>query len=372
MQPTTLQDYKESITLNPALLHPGEAVDIQLTSQQEYVPLTIEVVLHYLEEEFTVGEGIRVVWDTSGPLKTGRASFIPEKTGSYLIRFGELFRSFSVVDDTYTLCTITLPFANSRYPRGNYLDHYHPEIHNRHLPVDYCVMITNDTSVNPDWALHKTLYAFHVIYGDGIIPFLDGQSLHALDPKRSDNPDLGLRDVSLKEALEIIGALQSRWKDLGYPAPDIIDLCDPGDGFTEAAGQLGIRAIGGLREVTEDGTAGQQFAEVPQLLHDGRMIGFPWQLSYIHEATALIPAVLNPRCYLSPGSGHQDADLYKHIEQALDEQRKGVSVILDGDAPEIIEVNRSILAYLIEKPRTHHNLAFTRLSDLTEFLLRTA
>ena len=70
MPPTTLQDFKESITLHPALLRPGETVDIQLTSQQEYVPLTIEVIVHYLEEEFTVGEGIRVVWDTSGPLKT--------------------------------------------------------------------------------------------------------------------------------------------------------------------------------------------------------------------------------------------------------------------------------------------------------------
>lgn len=92
---------------------------VQLTSEMEYVPLTLESETGYLEREFTVREGIRVNWDETGSVKLGVALFTPQETGGCIIRFGDFYRSFAVADQTDTVCTLSIPFSTRPHPRGN-------------------------------------------------------------------------------------------------------------------------------------------------------------------------------------------------------------------------------------------------------------
>ena len=232
----------ESFTIFPRLLSPGETVSIRLTSEMDYVPLTLEMTPQYLEQAFTIGEGIRVYWDETGPIKRGVALFTPEQTGSYLVRFGEIFRSFAVVDDTYTVCTLSIPFSTGPYSRGNQLDLYHPDVHPRHIPIDYVVLITDEKSLSPSWDVHKTLRAFHRIAGDAVVPYLDSGCAAVLADKVSSTPS----DMSEEEALAVLHNLKTAWQGLGYGLPEILHASYPGYGFVRGASQQGITGIGGL------------------------------------------------------------------------------------------------------------------------------
>lgn len=357
----TQQAFTESITLDPALMRPGEPVTIRLTSGLEFLPLTLEVTVNYLEQEFTVGEGIRVTWDTSGVVKHGQAVFVPERPGSHLVRFGERHRAFAVVGDVYTVCSVILPFASSRYARGNLLDFYHPDIHTRPLPVDYCIPITDRRSMDPDWDVHKMLRAFRAIYGDGVLPCLDGQDLHVLDPGLAGR---GLQELSEADALAVMQAVHALWKALGYGTPIVMGLYDPGEGVLRAAGRLGLLGIAGIRgDVPHE----------PFLYSDGqRMAEFPWWLS--RQMDERKPTtVINPGLYHACGRaspGNMNA-LYEDVDDLIAEGTCYCTFVLDGDDAEVIEMNRLLLARLVEKPRAGR-VVFVRAGDITGYLLRTA
>ena len=53
-------EYVESVTVELALVQSGEPITIHITGQLENVPLTMEIITRYLEQEFPVGDGIRV------------------------------------------------------------------------------------------------------------------------------------------------------------------------------------------------------------------------------------------------------------------------------------------------------------------------
>ena len=55
-------EYQESVTVHPELVKLGDPVTISVTSGREYLPLTLELTERYLEQEFTVGDGVRVSW----------------------------------------------------------------------------------------------------------------------------------------------------------------------------------------------------------------------------------------------------------------------------------------------------------------------
>ena len=54
-------EYVESVTVELALVQSGEPITIHITGQLENVPLTMEIITRYLEQEFPVGDGIRVL-----------------------------------------------------------------------------------------------------------------------------------------------------------------------------------------------------------------------------------------------------------------------------------------------------------------------
>ena len=365
----------ESITISPRLLSLGEPVTIHLTSEMEYVPLTLELTPRYLEQEFTVGEGIRVNWDETGPVKRGVAIFTPEETGNYVIRFGEIFRSFAVVDETYTVCTMSIPFSTGPYPRGNQLDFYHSDVHRRHIPADYVVLITEAKNLSPDWDVHKTLHAFHRIAGDAIVPYLDNRCASVLASKVASS----ISDMPEEEALAVLYHLKIAWKALGYHAPLIVHASLPGYGFERAASQEGVIGIGGLGG--EDILGAQRLSEnksgkIPDnnrlrsnLTHgpstyQNPPVGLSWQPSDDGQS-----GVLNPSMYQARG---QDMPrLYQDLETFLTAGTSGdprrLSVILDGDAFDVVEMNRALISHLIEKTREHH-LVFALSEDVVRFL----
>lgn len=362
-------DLHESITLSTRLVHVGEPITLRLTSVQEYVPLTLEVTAGYLENPFAVGDGLRVTWDVTGAIKQGTATFTPEEPGSYVIRFGAFHRSFAVIDDTYAICLLTIPFATGRYPKGNQLDLYHPDVHGRHLPVNYTVMVTDKRSLDPEWAVHKTLRAFQLIYDDAVMPFID--DLAATE---------AWQDAADGAAESCWEALFRRWAALGYTGPEVVGVHTPDGIFIsevrrrEIVGLVGLNARR-LRDGARQGSADPATAEgdlftvqrhTDQPPTDA-VLGIPWL-----GGTARTAPLLCPRLYLEDGRiiAGDPAAFYADLDKAIADKRV-FTVVLDGDAFDVVELNRTTITRLLDLPR-QHKLVFSRAQDVLRYVRRRA
>ena len=361
-------DLHESITLSTRLVHVGEPITLRLTSVQEYVPLTLEVTARYLENPFAVGDGLRVTWDVTGAIKQGTATFTPEEPGSYVIRFGAFHRSFAVIDDTYAICLLTIPFATGRYPKGNQLDLYHPDVHGRHLPVNYTVMVTDKRSLDPEWAVHKTLRAFQLIYDDAVIPFID--DLAATE---------AWQDAADGAAENYWEVLFRRWTALGYSSPDVVGVHAPDRAFIgevrrrNLLGLVGLNA-GHLRTDARQGSADPATAKGDLFTvqrHTDRpssdaVLSIPW-FGGNDGANGLCP-----RLYLSDGRAttRDPSAFYADLDNAIADRRL-FTVVLDGDAFDVVELNRTIITRLLDLPQ-QHKLVFSRAQDALRYVRRRA
>ncbi|MBM3263408.1 MAG: hypothetical protein FJY97_08290 [candidate division Zixibacteria bacterium] len=336
---------QESFVVSPRLVRPGDTVTVSLATRMEYTPLTVEITERYLEQEFTVGEGIRILWDTSGDVKRGTATFTPETPGNYLIRFGELRRPFAVIDETYAAGLIIVPFATSRYPRGNRLDHYHPDIHARPVPANYVTTITDERSLDPAWDVHRTLLGFHLVYGDTVVPYLD---------------PAGVQMLGDGNAVNTATELCQRWQTLGYPVPTVVGVDTPDAEFVQTARLCGIRGLTGLGVLSS-------LSELPSESVSGAIDSWkdftpiPWRT----RETLL----LCPRLYRTPGRAVADdmSEFYTDIERTI-RTHNIFSVVLDGDDFETVEMNRAAIAHLIGLPRTYP-VIFCRFDDLLGYPL---
>lgn len=355
--------FHESITLSARLIHVGEPITIRLTSVQEYIPLTLEVTARYLENPFAVGDGLRVTWDAAGAIKQGTATFTPEEPGNYVIRFGEFHRSFAVIDETYAVCLLTIPFATGRYPKGNQLDLYHPDVHSRHLPVNYTVMVTDSRSLDPEWAVHKTLRAFQLIYDDAVIPFIDDLTAMETWPVSADGAPESRWE-----------ALFSVWRDLGYTDPVVVGVHTPddaliGEGRRQLIGLVGLNAER-LRDDARPGSAGtastgddlftvQRPTDRPS---SDAVLGIPW---FGGEAGTNI---LCPRLYLTNGraTAGDPSAFYADLDLTIADRRL-FTVVLDGDAFDAVELNRTIITRLLDLPR-ERKLVFSRAQDALHYV----
>ncbi len=355
----------ESITLSARLIHVGDPITIRLTSRQEYVPLTLEVTAHHLENPFAVGDGLRVSWDLTGAVKQGVATFTPEEPGSYVIRFGEFHRSFAVVDETYAVCLLTIPFATGRYPKGNQLDLYHPDVHSRHLPVNYTVMITDRRSLDPEWAVHKTLRAFQLIYDDAVVPFIDDLTATEAWQDAADGAAEGCWE-----------ALFRCWTALGYSSPDVVGVHAPDGTFISEVRRRNLPGLVGLNarrlrtdaRIDEADLSGawdglstvQHPTDQPS---SDAVLGLPWFGGKAENAPLLCP-----RLYLEEGrtTAGDPGAFYADLDLTI-EDRRLFTVVLDGDAFEVVELNRTIITRLLDLPQ-QRKLVFSRAQDVLRYV----
>lgn len=362
-------EYQESVTVHPELVRLGDPVTINVTSGREYLPLTLELTERYLEQEFTVGDGVRVTWTGSGSIKTGSATYTPRTTGNYLIRLGELTRAFGVVDDQTTICSFTIPFASSNYPIGNQLDFYHPDIHSRPIPVDYAIHITDERSLSPSWDVHKNLRGFQMVYGDGVFPVLSQRSKGDL------NDDFGLGRGEGASTVNSVGILLKTWESLGYQIPGTIDLGNlewvPQASNSSGNSKRGVdcSGIGSIastvircpsdRDEIDQETA-WAFCREWDLVVCRTSFGHPYSGGpdfcprVAHATTENMQSKLESRLYPSATNG-----------------LRFLNITLDGDTPELVDANRTAINLVSEMPRTR-NFVFGRKKAIVRLIREIA
>jgi hypothetical protein len=188
-------------------------------------------------------------------------------------------------------------------------------------------MITDERSVDPAWDVHKTLRAFHRIYGDRVMPVLDDRSLRLLAPQAAAASWAGMAEEEAGPALEALGAC---WSRLGYGPPGLTGLATPDQGLTRAVPARDIHRSGG-------------------------------------PGVAYLDA-FHPRSYLAGGETAPGdmARFHTALEAALGSGRRVLPVVLDGDAFEAVEMNRAAIAHLAGLPGKH-KLVFCGAEDAIRY-----
>ncbi|MBT5876744.1 MAG: hypothetical protein HOH43_25185 [Candidatus Latescibacteria bacterium] len=350
-------EYQESVTVHPELVKLGDPVTISVTSGREYLPLTLELTERYLEQEFTVGDGVRVSWTDSAPIKTGSATCTPRSTGNYLIRLGELTRAFGVVDDQTTICSFTIPFASSDYPMGNQLDFYHPEIHSRPIPVDYAVHVTDERSLSPTWDVHKNLRGFQMVYGDGVFPILNQGSMKALAG------DFELSEQDGASSGDAVRILLKMWQSLGYQEPGTVDLGNlKWDHKALSYGNCSRESVDCSRFGSIASTAERSPTKQTNIEQDVTWT-FNRDLDLVEFRTSFGHPDAGSINFCPRVEAAETEDMQSKLETRLHPSGTigphFLYITLDGDAPGLVEANRTAINLLAEMPRTR-SLVFGR------------
>jgi hypothetical protein len=266
-----------------------------------------------------------------------------------------MIRTFGVADKTCVIGSVFLPLASTGYPVGNQLDYYHPDLHNAPLPADYVVMLSDDRSLSPDWDVHRALRALQRVYGDGVLPFFT-QEISCV-----------IRDESASQNREefdtaLLTGILNRWRKIGYESNDVPGIAD---GCRFPIHSLQASGISGLIETGVDDHDDEERKNTPE--SGSPVIVLSWDISG-RDGRQLR---LSPRCYHSKGliapgnlSGFLD-----DLDRLLERRVPYIPVVLDGDAFDVVAINREIIAALLERPR-RHNLVFSRSSDVVRYFNR--